>query len=240
MEVTTMSDISDLHGVYPTSLRFNAEGGVLGIGAYDETTGERTVKEIELGSPMARFVMDLATRERGYGMIRVGVYDFRLTPVGSAPPPWPGDDDFKQAIGCFLWNPRLGEVRLETNTTTFRNAVLALWDRCLTAKEASDGLQPVIAFVGRRERPYPGLGRTFWAPIIDVIHWVPRDKVPPFALREPTVKPPAALDSQVKSALLEARRPDPEPVPSRAKAKAAAVPNRGSLKELLDDEIPEL
>jgi hypothetical protein len=237
-----MSDINDLHGVYATPLRWNAEAGVLGYGCYDETTGERTVKEIELGSPEARFVMDLATRERGYGMIRVGVCDFRLTPVGSTPPPWPGDDDFKQAIGCFLWNPFLGEVRLETNRAIFRNAVLALWKSCLEEKEASDGLQPVIAFVGRRERFIKNLGKMFYAPVIELIGcgWVPRDKVPAFALRAPTVMPPAALDGQVKFALLEAPRPGPEPAPSRAKAKAGVAQERGSLKELLDDEIPEL
>jgi hypothetical protein len=236
--VTAMSDISDLHGVYATALRWNAEAGILGYGCYDEKTGERTVKEIEFGSPEARFVMDLATREHGYGMIRVGVYDFRLTPVGSAPPPWPGDD-FKPALGCFLWNPPLGEVRLETNQTTLFNVVRALWNHCLKAKEARDGLQPVIAVVGRREQSYPGVGRTVWAPVIELIGWVPRDKVPPIALREPTVKPPAALDSQVKFALLEAQRADPEPQPSRAKTKATAAPKVGSLKELLDDEIPE-
>ena len=80
----------------------------------------------------------------------------------------------------------------------------------------------------------------FYAPVIELLDWVPRDKVPPFALREPTVKPPAALDNQVKFALLEARPADREPAPSRAKAKGAAAPKRGSLKETLDDEIPEL
>jgi hypothetical protein len=137
-----MSDISDLHGVYATPLRWNAEAGILSYGYYDEATGERTSKEIELGSQMACFAMDLATRERGYGMIRVGVCDFRLTPVGSTPPPWPDDDDFKHAIGCFVWNPRLGELRLETNAVIFFNAINALWNYCRTFEEATAGLQP--------------------------------------------------------------------------------------------------
>src|SRR6516164_7830220 len=96
------TDISDLHGVYPTSLRWNAELGVLGHTVYDEVTGERSITEIELGSPSAKFVMDLATRERGYALIRKGVYDMRLSPVGCPAPEWPGDDDFKAAIGCWL------------------------------------------------------------------------------------------------------------------------------------------
>jgi hypothetical protein len=131
-------------------------------------------------------------------------------------------------------------VRLETNQTTLFNVMRAFWKRCLKAQEARDGLQPVIAFVGRRQQPYPGVGHTAWAPVIELIGWVPRDKVPPIALREPTVKPPATLDSQVKFALLEAQRADPEPEPARAKTKATAAPKRGSLKEPPDDDISEL
>ena len=36
----------------------------------------------------------------------------RLTPVGSPPPPKPDDPEFKRAVGCWLWNPNVGEVRL--------------------------------------------------------------------------------------------------------------------------------
>ena len=47
-----------------------------------------------LGKP-ATFALDLATRERGYGLIRAAVYDMRLSPVGAKPPAWPDDDEFK-------------------------------------------------------------------------------------------------------------------------------------------------
>jgi hypothetical protein len=130
------NDVSDLHGVYPVSLRWNAETGTLAYWPYDETTGEREPIEIELGSPRAKFVMDLATRERGYGLIRSGVYDMRLRPVGMPAPEWPGDDDYKPAIGCWVWNPPLGELRLETNQSTVLRAVVDLWDRARTFKEA--------------------------------------------------------------------------------------------------------
>ena len=89
-----MSDLSDLHGVFPTSLRWNAETGFLAISVFNPETGERELQEIELGKP-ATFAMDLATRERGYGLIKTGVYDMRLTPVGSPPPPWPGDEEYQ-------------------------------------------------------------------------------------------------------------------------------------------------
>ena len=134
-----MSDLSDLHGIFPTSLRWNAETGVLGIAVYNAETGERELQEIELGQP-ATFAMDLATRERGYGLIKVGVYDMRLTPVGSPAPPWPGDEEYKPAIGCWVWNPTLGELRLETNAAIFRTAIADVWDRARFAPEAIDGL----------------------------------------------------------------------------------------------------
>ena len=99
-----MSDLSGLHGVFPTSLRWNAEDGFLGVSIYNPETGERELQEIELGKP-ATFAMDMATRERGYGLIRVGVYDMRLTPVGSPPPPWPDDEEFKPALGVLVVEP---------------------------------------------------------------------------------------------------------------------------------------
>ena len=99
----------------------------------------------------------------------------------------------------------------------------------------------VIGFVDRRAQTYAALGKTFFAPVIDIIGWVPREKVTPFALREPTVKPPAALDVQIKHALLNAPRPQLAPVRARGKAKRrAAALKRGDLDEILNDEIPEL
>jgi hypothetical protein len=145
------TDITDLHGVYATPLRWNAETGVLGYGAYNDATGEREIIEIELGSSTAKFVMDLATRERGYGLIRSGLYDMRLSPVGAPAREWPDDNDFKPAIGCWLWNPPIGELRLESNQVTLLRSVSELWDRARTFKEAAEGLQPVVHFSGHRE-----------------------------------------------------------------------------------------
>ena len=55
-----MSDLSDLHGIYPTSLRWNAETGFLAISVFNAETGERELQEIELGKP-ATFALDLAS-----------------------------------------------------------------------------------------------------------------------------------------------------------------------------------
>jgi hypothetical protein len=140
-----MSDLSDLEGVYPTSIRWNAEMGVLGVSIYNPETGVRELQPIEFGK-QATFVLDLATRARGYGMLRPGVYDVRLTPVGGPPPPWPNDPDFKPALGCWFWNPQHGELRCETVASIFRTAVSAVWERALFDPMAFEGKQPVIRF----------------------------------------------------------------------------------------------
>ena len=113
-----MSDLSDLRGIFADLLRWNAETGVLGIASFNPETGEREVQEILLGNT-ATFVLDLATRERGYGLIKIGQYDMQLKPVGSPPPPWPGDEDYKPAIGCWVWNPNLGELDLRPTRRSF-------------------------------------------------------------------------------------------------------------------------
>ena len=224
-------DISDLHGVLATPLRWNAETGVLAYGSYDEASGERELIEIELGSPTAKFAMDLRTRERGYGMIRQGLYDMRLSPVGEPAPEWPGDDAYKAAVACWVWTPLLGELRLETNQTTLLRTITGVWDRARTFREAAEGFEPIVHFIGRRDQPYRRIGKVFQAPIVDIVGWVPRDKIPAFAMREPTVKAPSPLDKQVRAALLGG--------PKQASGKTKAPTERDALGDLLDEEIPD-
>jgi hypothetical protein len=188
-----MSDLTDLHGIFPTSLRWNAETGFLAISLFNPEIGERELKEIELGQP-ATFALDLLTRERGYGQIRVGSYDMRLTPVGSPPPPWPGDgEEFKPALGCWCWSPEFGELRLETNATLFRQAIENVWRQAKSAPQSGEGQQPVICFTDSVEVQFKALGKSFIGPVIKIVGWIERDKVPGWAARAPTVAPPAAL-----------------------------------------------
>ena len=135
------------------------------VSAFNPETGEREVQEILLGNA-ATFAMDLATRERGYGLIKVGVYDMRLTPVGSPPPAWPDDEEYKPALGCWVWNPTFGELRLETNAAIFRQAIDNIWDQARFAPEAMEGLQPVIRFVDRVDVPIKSVGKTFYGPVV--------------------------------------------------------------------------
>jgi hypothetical protein len=226
-----MSDLNDLHGIYPTSLRWNAESGFLATSVFNMETGERGLQEIELGQP-ATFVLDLATRERGYGLIKIGLYDMKLTPVGSPPPPWPGDgEEYKPALGCWLWNPKLGELRLETNATIFRQAVEDVWRLARFEPPAMDGLQPVIRFVDRVSISIKTLKKTFFGPVIKVAGWVEREKIPGWREREPTVSPPTTLP------VLPA---PPATAASAAKKTAKGGQSAAKLSDLIDpfDEIP--
>ena len=227
-----MSDLSDLHGVYPTSLRWNAETGFLAISVFNPQTGERELQQIELGHP-ATFVLDLATRERGYGLIKSGVCDMKLTPVGSPAPPWPGDVEYKPAIGCWLWNPTSGELRLETNGAIFRQAVAAVWDQARFEPQAAEGLQPVVRFVDRVSIPVKAVNKTFCGPVIKIIGWVERDKVPGWAARTPTVSPPEA-----PPILPAPSAPAPVARAARKPANAKKAGAKPGPDDPLDDEIP--
>jgi hypothetical protein len=231
-----MSDLSDLHGVYPTSLRWNAEAGVLSKAVFNPETGERGLEEIELGKP-ATFVLDLATRERGYGLIKVGLYEMTLTPVSEPAPDWPGDPEVKPALGCWLWSPQHGELRFETNAAIARQAMASVWERARFKPEALQGLQPVIRFEGRAPYPVKALGKTFQAPVIAIAGWVERDKIQGWAARPPTVAPPAALPLLGSASAPAASSVTPSIAPAQAK-KGAQKGTKGKAKPALDDPPP--
>jgi hypothetical protein len=234
-----MSDLSDLVGIFPTALRWNAEDGFLAISIFNAETGERELKEIELGRP-ATFALDLATRERGYGLIKIGVYDMKLTPVGAPPPTWPGDgEEYKPALGCWLWNPEFGELRLETNASIFRQAIENIWRQARFAPQAVEGLQPVIQFVDRVPIQIKSIGKSFLGPVIKTVGWVPREQVPGWAARTPTVAPPAALP--VLSPPTSAEPAAKEPAEARrhkAERRATKPEFDDPLDGLLDDDVP--
>ena len=63
-------------------------------------------------------------------------------------------------------------------------------------------MQPVVCFVDRVPVPVKAVNKTFIGPVIKVIGWVERNKVPGWATREPTVaaaRGPAALGRLVGS-----------------------------------------
>jgi hypothetical protein len=248
-----MSDLDGLHGVFPTSIRFNAEEGILGISVFNHELGERELQEIEFGKP-ATFCLDLLTRETGYGVIKTGLFDMRLAPVGSPKPPWPGDDDYKAAVGCWLYHPQYGELRLETNAVILTGTISNLWDRCRFEPQAAEGKQPVIRFTGRVARPNKKVGKTFYAPAIDIIGWVERSAVPGWAERPPTVplptrtapllgnvvpvEPRMTLDQKLDAIAETAGRRKGKATITSGKAKDA--PKGPAVDPHLDDDISDI
>jgi hypothetical protein len=247
-----MSDLSDLEGIYPNSLRWNAEDGRLAISAYDAEVGERGLQEINLG-PDATFVMDMRTRMRGYGLIKAGIFDMQLTPVGSPPPSNPGGE-YKPALGVSTWHPQYGELRLETSGTIFRDAVQGVWDKARFEPQAAEGKQPVVRFVDRVPRYIKKVNKSFFAPVIEIIGWAERDAIPGWKERPPTVPTPKAQpllpasstpgQSTAPSAIKPPAR-DPSPAdaqpPKGGRGRMTITPDRaGSAREKLTKSRPDL
>ena len=183
----------DNNGSYLPSIRWNSEEETDQL-VYVETNEvfEQERSPIPLNSSASTFVMDVLRREHGRGRIATGTYKMQLVPVGQEVPPIPEDEaafakDYKPAIGVWVWNPPLGEVRIETNGTMFRNAVAGILDQTKNCKEAGDGLVPVAQFTDRHKQDFRQLGKSFWGPIIVLCGWLPRAQIAPFAAREPTV-----------------------------------------------------
>jgi hypothetical protein len=193
-----MTDLAGMPGAYAPRARWASENGILGIGVYNAILGDRTVEPIELGSPEAKFAIDLLTRQKGWGLIREGFYDFKMVSVDDPWPPSPGSD-FKPAYGLDGWSPRFGEVRFEANGALFRDALVGIVELALKCDEAHAGKCPVIWFTDRRERTFKVSGsKIYWAPIINLAGWYPREKTP-LGVRPPTnrITGPAANAAQL-------------------------------------------
>ena len=170
----------------------------------------------------ATFVLDLATRERGYGLIKVGIR--HVVDAGRQPgAAWPGDEDYKPALGCWVWNPNFGELRLETNADLSARHRQRLGP-VQVCPEAIRGLQPSIRFVDRVDVPIKSVGKTFFGPVIQIVGWVERNNVPGWKERTPTVAPPAAppllaaASAPAPASLSRSSQPGPRPGEGRSEA----------------------
>jgi hypothetical protein len=232
---------TDDFGGYPPSLRWNAETDELECIITNEVF-EKEPQPIPLNSSASTFVMDMLRRERGIGHIETGVFEMLLAPVGQEIPPMPPGADqtkYKGAIGVDVWNPKFGLLRLETTGAYFKAAIGRIWKEYGSYEEGARGLLPVIRFVGSRAvspKKYPN--KVYHSPTIHLVGWLPREKVPEFAAKEPTVPLPVLVqnDSEIAAALrarLEApRRETPAP-----KSKKTGRPSR--LEDDLDDSLPD-
>ena len=52
--------------------------------------------------------------------------------------------------------------------------------------------QPVVCFIDRVSVPVKAVKKSFFGPVIKIVGWVERNKVPGWAARTPTVLPPEA------------------------------------------------
>jgi hypothetical protein len=193
-----MTDLAGMPGAYAPRIRWSAENGVLGIAVYDAVLGDRSIEPIELGSREAKIAVDLETRQKGNGLIATGVYDFRMVSVDE---PWPASpgDNYKPAYGLWGWSPAFGEVRLESNGALYRDALVGIVERALKCDEAHAGKCPIIWFTDRHERTFKiSRSKIYWAPIIDLAGWYPREQTP-LGARPPTnrITGPAANAAQL-------------------------------------------
>ena len=232
--------INDFGG-YKPAFRWNAETGELACVETDEIF-EKQRHPIDLNSSASTVVFDMLRRERGLGHIEQGVYEMLLAPVGQEVPPLPpGEDpsDFKVAIGLDVWNPKFGLMRLETTGAYFRAAVARIWKEYAVYEEACQGLLPVVRVTGSREVSPPRFpNKIYHSPIMGIVGWLPREKIPEFACQEPTVPLPvlAAGDVQIATALrakLEGPKTPSSETPKR--------PRRSDfVKDLPDDGVGDL
>ena len=111
-----------------------------------------------------------------------------------------------------------------------------MWDKSRLEPQAAEGLQPVICFADRVSKPGKQAGKTFYRPVITIVGWIERDKVPGWREREPTVLPPKALPVLPAPSALA---PSTPAVKKPAKAKrAAAKPAPDDPLSGLNDDIP--
>jgi hypothetical protein len=193
-----MTDLAGMPGAHAPHIRWAAENGVVGIAVYDAVLGDRSIEPIALGSREAKFAIDLMTRQKGYGLIATGAYDFKMVSVDE---PWPASpgDKYKPSYGLWGWSPAFGEVRLESNGALYRDALVGIVDLALKCDEAHAGKCPVIWFTDRRERTFKISGsKIYWAPIIVLAGWHPREQNP-LGARPPTnrITGPAANAAQL-------------------------------------------
>jgi hypothetical protein len=230
---------------YLPSVRWNSEEETDQL-VYVETNEvfEQERSPIPLNSSASTFVMDVLRREHGRGRIATGTYKMQLVPVGQEVPPIPEDEaafakDYKPAIGVDLWNPKYGLGRLESTAAYVRAAVEKVWREYAREPEASQGMLPVIRFVGARRTSPPRFpNKTYYPPIIERVGFVPRERVPEFAAKERTVPLPVLVqnDSQLATAM-RARLEAPRRETSAPKSKKTGRPSR--LEDDLDDSLPD-
>jgi hypothetical protein len=199
-----MTDLSDLagsvRGIRDRALRWNAvDGQGWRIEIYNPETGDR---DFELLPEGLTWICDMATRRRGAIKTGEGVFDVRLSPVGSPLPDIPAnDDDFKPGVAMVVWHPEYGVAEITTASTVVRDRIVYLWEVVKARPEAATGAIPAVRFGPPVEVSFGGKRnlRVFYAPTFE-LHggWADRSEVPGICFRPATVPPPKPAKLQIE------------------------------------------
>ena len=186
----------------------------------------------------ATFVIDLATRERGYGLIKSGVYDMKLTPVGSPPPPWPERRRVQAGARLLDVEPdvRRAPARdqrgdLPAGHRQRMGPVPGLSRRPRRACNLSS-----VSSIASRSRSRRSIRHSI-GPVIKIVGWVERDKVPGWASprRRPSRRPRPCRSCPRRRLRLRRRLQSRS---RRRPRRAAAKPGPDDPLADLNDDIP--
>jgi hypothetical protein len=229
---TMSSEIDDLpwdkHRL--PGLRPSALTGDLTVNHFDVVLQERITFVVPVGS---EWVPDMHRRRRGWLETGDGIFDPRMTPVGTEPPAQPSEGH-KPGVAWELWNQQYGLCEMITNSTITRSAILAFWEDYKAQPEAARGLLPVVRFsepiTVKMGKNNP---RLFYAPNPSIVGWVERDTIAAFRDRPMTVALPSASPEQLTYTPVA-----PQIAPPARRSGRAPAPVRDTTRDDINDAIP--
>lgn len=205
-------------------LTYNAKAGRMKLTQRVEGAGGWETQEEDVSFKQPGFVMDLAEVKVGWLFFKAGMGPIKaLVPIGQPLPPCPTGDFGTDQNGKAM-KPKQGFClrvldgkRVLREFSSNAGCVVQSMDELHTAytnaPEAAQDMLPVVKFVGTDEQKTKHGSN--YAPIWEIVKWVPRSSLPEFGPR--TVPPPAA---------------------KAAPAAAPVVAARGGGEKPFDDEIP--
>ena len=141
----------------------------------------------------------------------------------------------------WVWHPVYGELRVEATSTLFRQAIVSIWDKANRSPEARAGRLPIVRFthtVPAKFKAFPG--KTFAAPVLEIVGYCDRDQIPGWSDRPATVALPSAPILLGPAApALEAPAPSEAKEPGKAKGKGPTKDPDDPIDDVLGgDPIP--
>jgi hypothetical protein len=196
------AELYELEGDFPPSVFLSPQKKLFGVRDFLPDQGCVGLIEIEPGNEDAMFVVDWATRQHGFIMIKKGIYAALLVSVSEPLPEIPADQprkDYKIASAYDAWSPRFGDVRIEARGM-HRTAIRSAMNAAVNSPEARQGLVPVMMYAEWFQKDFPQHGASYWGLHVVRKGWLPRAKIASFAARE-IVSPLPSLQGQERLTL---------------------------------------